>query len=87
MKNCKETKELKGHTSWVMSAQFSPCSNFVVTASADKTAKIWNVQSGEEVKELKGHKDWVLSAQFSPCGKFIITTSDDGTAKIHAVNI
>ncbi len=37
---------LKGHTSLVISACFSPDSTRVVTASYDGTAKVWDAQTG-----------------------------------------
>jgi len=42
----------------------------VVTASVDKTARIWDVATGQEIHTLKGHTDRVLSASFSPDGKY-----------------
>jgi hypothetical protein len=40
-------KMLEGHGYWVLDASFSPDSKRVVTASADKTAMLWDVQNGE----------------------------------------
>jgi WD40 repeat protein len=52
-----------------------------VTASADGTARLWNL-SGEELAVLEGHTDWVWSAAFSPDGERLLTASDDGTARL-----
>jgi WD40 repeat protein len=52
-----------------------------VTASWDKTAKIWNLQ-GQELQTLTGHSAPVESASFSPDSKTVITTSWDNTAKL-----
>src|SRR5260221_19586 len=53
---------LKGHTSEVNSAQFSPaCLNdpiggkIVITTSKDATAKIWDASSGMLLANLTGH--------------------------------
>ena len=62
------------------SAVFSPDSRHIVSASFDKTAKIWNTSTGECEAELKGHSRWVVSAVFSPDGMHIVTASDDYTA-------
>jgi WD40 repeat protein len=54
----------------------------LVTASANNTAKLWDVQSGRLKTTLQGHSNAVESSQFSPDGKSIVTASDDNTAKI-----
>lgn len=71
-----------GHTNTVVSAEFSPDGKKIVTASADNTAKIWDVQSGLLLFELVGHTKAVNFASFSPDSKNIITVSSDSTAKI-----
>ncbi|MFM7539511.1 MAG: WD40 repeat domain-containing protein, partial [Planctomycetota bacterium] len=73
---------LKGHTSFVNSAQFSHDGNRIVTASKDKTAKVWDAKTGAELFSLKGHTDYLTSAQFSPDGNRIVTASWDQTAKV-----
>jgi WD40 repeat protein/tRNA A-37 threonylcarbamoyl transferase component Bud32 len=72
----------KGHTGFVTSASFSPDGSRVVTASFDKTAKVWDFRTGAEVLTLKGHTDEVYSASFSPDGSRVVTASADKTAKV-----
>ena len=63
-----------GHQGTVYSAAFSPDGQRIVTASADKTARIWDAASGQPIGEpLKGHEDVVTSAAFSPDGLRIVT--------------
>ena len=47
---------LKGHTSDVTSAAVSADGVHVVTASADKTARVWRLADGELVPERKGNR-------------------------------
>jgi WD40 repeat protein len=66
----------------VTSAAFNPDGTRIVTASNDKTARIWDAVTGNEIKVLRGHKDYVTSAAFSPDGTRIVTASWDKTARI-----
>jgi WD40 repeat protein len=71
------------HDGKIYSASFNSGGNLIVTASADRTARVWDAQ-GTRVAELKGHTDEVNRASFSPRGDVIATTSDDNTARIWA---
>ena len=73
---------LAGHDSALWSATFSPDSSRIVTASEDKTARIWDAASAEEIAVLRGHDDGVRSAAFSPDGSRIVTASLDKIARI-----
>ncbi|MDF5706250.1 MAG: AAA family ATPase [Nostoc sp. S4] len=79
--NIHEQNQLKGHTSLVTSASFSPDGKRILTASYDNTARVWDI-SGKQIAELKGHTSLVNSASFSPDGKRILTASDDKTARV-----
>ena len=72
----------QGHANYVTSAAFSPDGKCIVTASFDKTAKVWDAQTGQIIHTLKGHTSEVKSAAFSPNGKHIVTGSFDKTAKV-----
>ncbi len=66
----------------ILSAQFSPDGKRIVTASADKTALVWDAVSGNLLLILDDHKDIVSSAEFSPDGKKIVTASYDNLIRI-----
>ena len=67
------------------SAAFSPDGQRIVTASEDKTARVWNAATGQQVAKLEGHTDNVFSAGFSPDGQRILTASGDGTARVYRI--
>ena len=73
---------LSGHTSDLTDAEFSPDGKLVLTASSDKTAKIWDAHSGALLQTLAGHNAGLKTARFSPDGSRALTASQDTTAKI-----
>ena len=64
------------------SAVFSPDGQRILTASFDKTARIWDAQRGKHLLLLQGHTDILSGAAFSPDGKFIATSSEDKSVRI-----
>ena len=70
------------HDAVVTSAQFSPDGQRVVTASLDKTARLWDAATGKAIGEPMKHEDGVGSAQFSSDGQRVVTASADSTARV-----
>jgi len=70
------------HKDVVYSAQFSPDGQRIVTASWDKTARLWDVASGTPIGQPMKHKSDVNSAQFSRDGQRIVTASSDKMARL-----
>ena len=77
-----ERLRLVGHEGDVSGAVFSPDCAQIVTASRDRTARIWDVSTGQEIVAFRGHEKGVNSATFSPDGMRVVTGSDDGTARL-----
>lgn len=46
---------LKGHQRWVWDIAFSADSAYLVSASSDQTAKLWDLEKGEDIRDYKGH--------------------------------
>jgi hypothetical protein len=70
------------HEDAVSSAQFSGDGQRVVTASDDRTARVWDAASGRAIGEPMRHEDGVSSAQFSGDGQRVVTASADKTARV-----
>lgn len=75
---------IQGHESYVNTTEFSPDNRYILTASDDGTARLWNTQ-GETIVVLH-HGQPVQNAEFSPNGRYLLTTSgsswDDKTIRI-----
>ena len=69
------------------SAAYSPDGARIVTASWDKTAKVWETQTGKEMFTLTGHNDYVMSAAYSPDGQRIVTAGSDGIVQIYTTDM
>jgi tetratricopeptide (TPR) repeat protein len=92
----KQLYELKGHLNSVRSASFSLDGKWVVTASWDNTARVWDTarvsdstsnvwySTDHQLYKLE-HQVNVWSASFSPDGKWVVTGSSNNTARVWRV--
>ena len=71
-----------GHEGSVRSAEFSADGLRVLTASYDRTARVWDSTSGAEVARLEGHERELNGAAFSPDGRQVVTAAEDGTVRV-----
>ncbi|MGC1188093.1 MAG: AAA family ATPase [Candidatus Acidiferrales bacterium] len=69
------------HNGPVTNVAFSPDSQWLVTNSADHTARIWNARTGDPAGTMRVDS-WVTDAEFSPDGKWIVTASSNSTAQV-----
>ena len=70
------------HKDIVNSARFSADDGRVVTASADRTAMIWDARTATPLIGPLQHNDVVFGARFSPDGGRVLTWSNDNTAQV-----
>ena len=74
---------LAGHDDAVLSARFSPDGRQIVTASRDRTASLWDVDSGDRVRQFEeGHEFLATSAVFFPDGRRLATGAGDNSVRI-----
>ena len=78
----KERIVLNGHKGLLWGASFAPDGRHIVTASEDKTARVWDAENGDQRATLRGHTEGVRVASFSPDGRQVITASTDKTARL-----
>src|SRR5437879_50168 len=77
-----ETVIQRGHELAVVAVSVSPDSNYVVTGSRDKSAKLWELSTGREVRSFLGHDFTVTSVDISSDGKYLLTGSNDETVRL-----
>ncbi len=80
-KQGKAVQTLTGHAEAIRAVAISQDGTRIVSASRDKTLKIWSNQ-GQEIATLKGHNSPVYSVAINPLNNQIVSTSGDKTLKI-----
>lgn len=77
------SSSIPGHGEAILCTAFSPTSSSqLVTGSGDKTARLWDTDTGTPQYTLKGHTNHVLVASWSPDGSMIATGSMDSTVRL-----
>lgn len=73
---------LKAHSAPVRSVSWSSDARLLVTASDDKTVKVWGSSGARFWCSLVGHTNWVRSAVLSRDTRLAASASDDKTVKL-----
>ncbi len=72
---CEHT--LRGHTAPLTFVSWSPDDCWLLTCSADRTARLWDAGSGSCVRVLSRHSDTVTAAAWDASGRVFYTASAD----------
>jgi WD40 repeat protein len=70
LRNGQEQRVFMGHTGLITAIDFSPDGRLLVSASGDRTAKLWDVSTGEQTLSIS-LKERGAAVTFSPDGKLI----------------
>ena len=76
---------LSGHTDRVGSLTFSLDGALLVSGSEDKTAKLWDLQTGGVIKTFCGHTGHVRSVSISPDSTTLASGSQDESIRLWGV--
>ncbi|MEP7285311.1 MAG: TIR domain-containing protein [Chloroflexota bacterium] len=62
-----------GHTAWITAVAISADGRFALSASNDKSLRLWDVSAGVELRYFEGHKKAILAATLTPDGKYALS--------------
>ena len=69
-------------TKGVTSVAFAPQSNYLASAGADHTVRLWDLETSQSTQVLSGHVDEVRSVAFSSDGRFLVSGSRDNSVRL-----
>jgi WD40 repeat protein len=73
---------LEGHSGTVVGVAVTPDGKRAVSASADNTLKVWDLENGRALRTLDGHSACVCGVAVTPDGKRAVSASGDHTLKV-----
>jgi WD40 repeat protein len=60
----------------------TPDGRRVVSASRDRTLRVWDLESGQRVRTLEGHTGYVMAVAITPDGRRAVSASSDQTLRL-----
>jgi WD40 repeat protein len=87
MKDAKRLGYFKGHQDWVTQARFTPDGKWLMTSSADRTFKLWNIYNFQPVFTIDDCS--MVGTQFciTGSGKYILTTDTSDNLRVHELTV
>jgi WD40 repeat protein/tRNA A-37 threonylcarbamoyl transferase component Bud32 len=74
--------QLRAHTDSITRLRFSSDGRVMITASLDRTVRVFEMDNGVETFRLRGHTGAIRDADVSPDGRLLVTVGADQTVKL-----
>ncbi len=78
-------RDLFESTDVVYTVAFSPDGKKIAAAGADRTVRVFEVETGKQLVLIEDHADWIFDVAFSPDGKRLASAARDKTSKVFDV--
>ncbi|MAT45193.1 MAG: hypothetical protein CL609_22930 [Anaerolineaceae bacterium] len=72
-------RTIRGHEGEIYSCDIAFDGNSIITASSDKTIRLWDSSSGEQLRKFSGHTDDISCCCITPNNKLLFSGSFDGS--------
>ena len=69
-------------SNWTDDVDFTSDNKYIISVNHSKTAKQWDVQTGNIVRTFAGHNDWIYALKITRDQKMLITGSIDNTLRL-----
>jgi WD40 repeat protein len=81
LERSRATRRFVGHQGPIFCVACFPSKGLLLTASADKTLRLWDIQMAKELGQFL-HQDWVTCAAFSADGKTALSGCRDKVVRL-----
>jgi WD40 repeat protein len=75
-------RDLVGHAQLVTACAVTPDGRRMVSASGDRTLKVWELASGRVLSTFEGHLGGVTACAVAPDGRRVVSASGDHTLRV-----
>jgi len=86
-KTRRKTGEPMRHTGPIEDVEFSPDGRFILSVSADGTARVWDAHNGDPVSDPLRHDQQIVSGEWARGGDRVLTAYYDRTARLWPLHL